>query len=258
MKKKCLLLLLSALLVLSACSSKQAASDASQPAASQDENAPSADDQSDEAQPADTESENPQADETQAEDSTQDEASNESEEEVAISEEAAQALTALEPMSTVTVNKDASNVELTLPKELVNATTQKELDAVAEESGFESIILHEDGSATYTMSQEQHELMLTGIAEGIQEKLDELMDAGGYQSFKDLKVNSDFTEFTVTTASTELDAEESLSLVPFYMYGGLYNIFNGTPSANIHVDFINEASGEIIESADSSHADPLE
>ena len=36
------------------------------------------------------------------------------------------------------------------------------------------------------------------------------------------------------------------------MYGGLFNSFNGTPVDNIHVDFINAESGEIIESADSS------
>ena len=36
------------------------------------------------------------------------------------------------------------------------------------------------------------------------------------------------------------------------LYGGMYNIFNGTPVDNVHVDFINADSGEIINSADSS------
>ena len=37
----------------------------------------------------------------------------------------------------------------------------------------------------------------------------------------------------------------------FYMYGGMYNIFNGTEVENIAVDFINEATGQIINSANS-------
>lgn len=38
----------------------------------------------------------------------------------------------------------------------------------------------------------------------------------------------------------------------YYMYGGMYNIFNGTPVENVHVDFVNADSGEIMDSADSS------
>ena len=35
------------------------------------------------------------------------------------------------------------------------------------------------------------------------------------------------------------------------MYGGMYNVFNGTEVENIAVDFINEATGQIINSANS-------
>ena len=40
-------------------------------------------------------------------------------------------------------------------------------------------------------------------------------------------------------------------LLAFYMYGGMYNVFNGTEVENIAVDFINEATGQIINSANS-------
>lgn len=36
-----------------------------------------------------------------------------------------------------------------------------------------------------------------------------------------------------------------------YMYGGMYHIFNGTEVDNIAVGFINEATGEIINTANS-------
>ena len=50
----------------------------------------------------------------------------------------------------------------------------------------------------------------------------------------------------------ELNLAESFSVLAFYMYGGMYNIFNGTEVENIAVDFINEATGQIINSANSS------
>ena len=38
----------------------------------------------------------------------------------------------------------------------------------------------------------------------------------------------------------------------FYTYGGMYAIFNGETVDNIHVDFVNTDTGEVISSANSS------
>ena len=72
-----------------------------------------------------------------------------------------------------------------------------------------------------------------------------------YPNITSIEANDDFTSFTVTTKSTELDFAESFSVLAFYIYGGMYNQFNGTPVDNVHVDFVNADSGEIISSADS-------
>ena len=40
-------------------------------------------------------------------------------------------------------------------------------------------------------------------------------------------------------------------MLAFYMYGGMHNVFNGTEVENIAVDFINEATGQIMNSANS-------
>ena len=55
-----------------------------------------------------------------------------------------------------------------------------------------------------------------------------------------------------SAVSSELNLAESFSVLAFYMYGGMYNIFNGTEVENITVDFINEANGQIINSANSN------
>lgn len=158
----------------------------------------------------------------------------------------------LDAIGDIEVEENLFSVELTIPADYVGDTTQEELDVMAEENGFKSITLNEDGSATYIMTKAQHKEMMEEMAANINTSLAEMIGSEEYPNFTAIEANEDFTEFTITTASTELDLAESFSVIGFYMYGGMYNIFNGTPVGNIHVDFINADSGEIISSSDSS------
>ena len=146
-------------------------------------------------------------------------------------------------------------MELTIPADYVGETTQEELDATAKENDFKSITLNEDGSATYVMTKGQHKKMMSEMESEINTALSEMIGSEDYPNFTNIKANSDFTEFTITTTSAELNFNESFSTIVFYTYGGMYNAFNGTTVDNIHVDFVNADSGEIISSADSSEAE---
>lgn len=153
----------------------------------------------------------------------------------------------------IEVNENLLTVELTIPSDFVGETTQEELNqTVEEEEGFKSITLNEDGSATYVMTKKKHKEMMSEIKTGIDEELQAMVGSEDYPNFTKVEANKDYTSFTITTTSTELDLAEAFSVMNFYMQGGLYNVFNGTPADNIHVDFVNAASGEIIESSDSS------
>lgn len=152
----------------------------------------------------------------------------------------------------IEVEKNIFSVKLTVPAEYVGETTQEELSATASEKGYKSITLNDDGSATYIMSKKQHKEMMDDMAAEINNDLSKMIGSEEFPNITDIKTNDDFTEFTVTTSSTELDLSESFTIFPFYVYGGMYSIFNGTPIDNIHVDFVNADSGEIVESFDSS------
>lgn len=157
----------------------------------------------------------------------------------------------LDAIGDIEVEENLFSVELTIPADYVGETTQEELDQIAEENGYKSITLHEDGSATYVMKKSQHEEMMEGIADEINLGLEEMVNSEDY-NFTAIEANSDFTEITVTTTSTELNMSESFAVMVIYMYGGMYHVFNGTTVDNIHVDFVNADTGEVIESADSS------
>ena len=157
-----------------------------------------------------------------------------------------------ESLGEIEVEENLFNVEITLPSDFVGDATQDELDAAAEEVGVHSITLNEDGSATYVMSKKQHEQLLAETADSINQSLEKMVGSEETPNITAVTAKDDFTHFTVTTTSTELGLSESMSVISFYMYGGMYGIFSGHTPDNIHVDFVNEESGDIIFSTDSS------
>ena len=182
---------------------------------------------------------------------------NSSEESVSVPEESnntepEESAAASGSLGDIEVEKGLFSVELTIPADYIGETTQEELDKAAEESGIQSITLNDDGSATYIMTKAQHEEMMKEIAVSIHSALKEMVGSENYPNITDITANSDFTVFTVTTESSEIDMNESFSILTFYMYGGMYAVFNGTEVDSIHIDFVNASSGEVIYSSDSS------
>ena len=157
----------------------------------------------------------------------------------------------LEAIGDVEVEQNLFDVVLTIPADYIGETTQEELEAEAAEGGYK-VVLNDDGSATYTMTKQQHKEMMDEIRSSINQALNEMIGSEDYPNFTAIEANEDFTSFTVTTSASELGLTDGISVLGFYMYGGLYNIFNGTPVDNIHVDFVNADSGEIISSSNSS------
>lgn len=102
------------------------------------------------------------------------------------------------------------------------------------------------------MSKSQHKKLMEELAASINQSLAEIPGSESSPNVTNIEANEDYTSFTVTTTSTELNLTDSMSVLAYYMYGALYNIFNGTEADNIHVDFVNTDSGEIIGSSDSS------
>ena len=160
--------------------------------------------------------------------------------------------TNLDSLGDIEVDEGLFDVELTIPADFADGATQEDLDKTANEKGYKSATLNSDGSVTYVMTKAQHKKMMDEMAEEINAELQGLVGSEDYPNFTKVEANSDYTKFTISTTSTELDLAESFSVINFYMQGGLYNIFNGTPVDNIHVDFVNAESGEIISSSDSS------
>lgn len=157
----------------------------------------------------------------------------------------------LDSLGDIEVDDNLFDVTITIPADYVSSTTQEELDAEVAEIGCKAT-LNDDGSATYVMTKKQHKKLMDDIASNINDSLNEMVGSEDYPNITAVTANSDFTKFTVTTKNTEPDMSESFAVMGLYMFGGLYHIFDGTTVDNIHVDYVNADSGEVISSADSS------
>ena len=81
-------------------------------------------------------------------------------------------------------------------------------------------------------------------------ELAKMADSSDYPNIVSVSASNDYTAFTVTLSTDTVGLQESIMVMAFYMYGGMYNAFNGTPADNVSVQFVNQ-SGTVLESANS-------
>lgn len=159
----------------------------------------------------------------------------------------------IEALGDVNVDSGLFNVEVTLPSDFVDGVTQEELDSTVSERGFKSATLNTDGSVTYVMTKAKHQELLTEIRQQIDDSLAEIGTSSDYPSISSVTANEDYTHFTVNLPDGNMSLTDSFVTLQLYMSGGMYGIFSGNRADNIQVDFVNEATGEIIETANSKN-----
>lgn len=141
--------------------------------------------------------------------------------------------------------------EITISADFMGEITQEELDNEIKEGHYKSAKVNSDGSVTFSMTKSQHRRILKETEESINDSLDEMIGSEEYPNFTSVSANKNFTEFKVKTKSEQLDMLESFSVMVFYIYGGMYNGFTGREIDNISVTFINDKTGDIIDTLNS-------
>lgn len=140
---------------------------------------------------------------------------------------------------------DGNRLLLTIPSTYVNGATQENLDAVAEAAGYEKITLNSDGSATYTLTHEQHEKMMKDLHTGISDKLIMLPGSKSFKDIDSIKANEDFTEYTVTLNTIGANFDSSMIAMNLKMFSTMYNCFQGVTDEIIHIEFYNKNGDKI-------------
>lgn len=157
----------------------------------------------------------------------------------------------LDAIGDTDVDTGLFNVTITVSKEFIGDVTQEEIDESLEKNGYKSGKVNEDGSVTYVMTKAQHEELLDTISQEIDKSISDIIDQ--YANTVSVTPNDNYTSFVVVTKNQEIDLNETFLVPSLYTFGGMYAAFSGEEAENIHIDFKNEESGEIINTADSKN-----
>lgn len=153
----------------------------------------------------------------------------------------------LSAIGDVEVENGILTVSITLPASLVKDVTQEDLDN--DTSGtYQSAKLNDDGSVTMKLTKTQYKEMLASISQELDACIKEISESDDYNIDK-VEHNDDFSKFDVTLSTDEVGLYDSIASLAFYMYGGMYQIFKGSKSANVVVNYY-DTNGALIESSD--------
>lgn len=147
------------------------------------------------------------------------------------------------------------NIEIIMPALYMDGATQEQLDQ--DYAPYATATLNEDKSVTFVMSKALHAAFVEIIGGEITSELNSLVGTSDFPNVTSVEHNDNFTEFNITTSSSELSQEESLSAIYPYIFGKMYNIFNQTEENTITVNFLNANSNEIIYTSDAAQMDAL-
>ena len=149
----------------------------------------------------------------------------------------------------VEVDKKLLTVDITISPSMAEAFDLDDSD-LRDEGYFDKIVKNDDGSYTITTTKAKHQELMKEIETQMDESFQQIIDDESC-TFTEIKPNKDYTSFTVKMTGEELNLTEMFSVIVFYTYGGMYNVFNGGRTDNVHVDFVSDSTGDVIESVDS-------
>lgn len=158
----------------------------------------------------------------------------------------------MDTIGDIDVDSGLFDVTLTIPADFVGEVTQEQLDETARENGYKSVTLNDDGSVTYVVTKAQHEEMMNGIRQSIEESLSEIVGSEDYPSVVSVEANDDYTEYKIILNVEEVGISEGILAMGLYVFSGMYHVFNGTEAGNINIQYINETTGEVIQETNSN------
>lgn len=130
-------------------------------------------------------------------------------------------------------------VQLTVPAPYVGTDiTQEYLDKIAKQSGYESLILNADGSATYIITKQQQQAIISNLDMGIRDKI--LVTAGSknYKHITNIDANEDFTHYTVTLDTNSLDNSSAMIASLLKSYTTMYYCYQGVIGETINITYV--------------------
>ncbi len=151
--------------------------------------------------------------------------------------------------NSISVDESLLYVEITVPASFYSGMSDDEINSKAEEKGFASCTINENGSVTLKMTKSKRDELLDEYKTSIEKTIQGCLSGEDkVESFVDIKHNEDFSQFDFMVDSEKYSLWDNMYVIPFYVGGAQYQAFSGTPHEDIDVavNFIDKDSLESI------------
>lgn len=150
----------------------------------------------------------------------------------------------------IEVDENLLTVEITIPSFSGEVDSDFNPDEYIEENGFISAEQHEDGSITVKMTKTRHKQFLKEFSDAMNEAISEVGKDETTPYIKEIKTNSDFSEFDVYVDRDEYESNIDLSHLVLGFVGISYQQVSGVKDAKSHINIIDQSTNETIKTFD--------
>ena len=151
-------------------------------------------------------------------------------------------------------------VTVTMPKTFFEGQSRAEIEAGAKEAGYSKVVIHDDGSVSYTMTKLKQAQIKRQFKRQINTTVHQ-MTAGGKdmpKSYRSISYDDDITKFDVRVDRAVFDSDqmEPMYAYALYLLGGYYQMFDGKSESQVDVtvNFIDDSNGQVFQSGNYQQA----
>ena len=141
------------------------------------------------------------------------------------------------------------SVDITLPASMFEGQdmTNFDADAYADEQGFSSAKVNEDGSITVTMTKAKHKEILEEMATSLDANFAEFVNGESTPYIKEITHNDDFTTVTMKVDKAAYEGAFDFTPLAIAMSAAMYQAFIET-EYHVEISIVDVATGEKINS----------
>ena len=136
-------------------------------------------------------------------------------------------------------------ITVTLPADLADEPMQELLDAEVADGLYETALVNEDGSVTYTMTEAQQEARLAEMTVLYEDSIAEMVDEED-NGILEITHDRHFSSFEVILSSGILPENEAFITSNLLYMGRMFTAFHQTPTECIEVVYLDQNTETVI------------
>lgn len=154
--------------------------------------------------------------------------------------------------SGIQVDEKLLTVDVTLPASFFEGKTEDDIREAAENAGYKSYKLNDDGSVTYTMTKAKRDEMLNDYKESIDSTIEGMISGENQvESFTKIEYNNEVSEFDIYVDAQKHSMWDNFYVIIFYTMGSFYQNFAGAnpDDVDVIVNFVDKDTLEVLETS---------